>query len=232
MTSSAASKKSRGRPATGIGHQVVVRMHDPMLTALDAFAADQPEPAPGRPEAVRRALADHLRAKGLSAGSGRRGGLTMCHGSAVWLPFVQPFGTVFLGIGAFCIAYLQWRTATEKLKIDLWDKRTLLIDEAIKDYLELFRHGRQDQGSLKSLHYRLTRLATVFEGQAKTIAIRSLNDVAGLLSVRETDKNGNELEKRFEAIVEAIPELQKHALREMALKMPRLVPLSRPFKVL
>ncbi len=39
-------------------------MHDPMLAALDAFAADQPEPAPSRPEAVRRALADHLRAKG------------------------------------------------------------------------------------------------------------------------------------------------------------------------
>ncbi|MGI4764661.1 MAG: hypothetical protein ACRYGP_06310 [Janthinobacterium lividum] len=35
-----------------------------MLAALDAFAADQPEPAPGRPEAVRRVLADHLRAKG------------------------------------------------------------------------------------------------------------------------------------------------------------------------
>ena len=49
----------------------MVRMHDPMLTALDAFAADQPEPKPGRPEAVRRALADHLRAKGyLAAASG------------------------------------------------------------------------------------------------------------------------------------------------------------------
>lgn len=39
-------------------------MHDPMLDALDAFAADQGEPAPSRPEAVRRVLADHLRAKG------------------------------------------------------------------------------------------------------------------------------------------------------------------------
>ena len=44
------------------------------LTALDAFAADQPEPAPGRPEAVRRALADHLRVKGyLPAASGEAG---------------------------------------------------------------------------------------------------------------------------------------------------------------
>ena len=58
------AKKKRGPAPSGIGHQVVVRMHDPMLAALDAFAADQPEPAPGRPEAVRRALANHLRAKG------------------------------------------------------------------------------------------------------------------------------------------------------------------------
>ena len=35
-----------------------------MLSALDAFTADQGEPVPSRPEAVRRALAEHLRAKG------------------------------------------------------------------------------------------------------------------------------------------------------------------------
>ena len=33
--------------------------------SLDAFAADQGEPVPSRPETVRRALADHLRAKGI-----------------------------------------------------------------------------------------------------------------------------------------------------------------------
>ena len=57
-------QKKRGPAPTGKGTQLQVRVHDPMLTALDAFAADQPEPAPSRPEAVRRALADHLRAKG------------------------------------------------------------------------------------------------------------------------------------------------------------------------
>jgi hypothetical protein len=45
-----------------------VRMHDPMLVALDAFAADQAEPVPSRPEAIRRALAEHLRAKGYLRG--------------------------------------------------------------------------------------------------------------------------------------------------------------------
>ncbi len=58
------AKKRRGPAPTGKGQQVVVRLHDPMLTALDAFAADHGEPVPSRPEAVRRALAEHLRAKG------------------------------------------------------------------------------------------------------------------------------------------------------------------------
>jgi len=45
-----------------------------MLSALEAFAADQGDPPPSRPEAVRRALADHLRAKGyLPAASGAEG---------------------------------------------------------------------------------------------------------------------------------------------------------------
>ena len=63
MTSSRASKNLGGRPATGKGQQVVVRMHDPLLSALDTFAVEQGGEI-GRPEAVRRALADHLRAKG------------------------------------------------------------------------------------------------------------------------------------------------------------------------
>ena len=58
-----ATKKSRGRPRADT-EDVHVRMDRTFLSALDAFAADQPEPVPGRPEAVRRALADHLRAKG------------------------------------------------------------------------------------------------------------------------------------------------------------------------
>ena len=58
------AKKKRGPAPTGKGHQVVVRMHDPMLDAIDAFAADQSEPTPSRPEAVRRVLTEYLRAMG------------------------------------------------------------------------------------------------------------------------------------------------------------------------
>ncbi len=43
---------------------VMVRMPASDLAALDAFLADHADPKPSRPEAVRRALADHLRAKG------------------------------------------------------------------------------------------------------------------------------------------------------------------------
>lgn len=44
-----------GRPATGVGTPVLVRMSPDQLARLDAWAATQPD-APGRPEAVRRLL--------------------------------------------------------------------------------------------------------------------------------------------------------------------------------
>jgi hypothetical protein len=58
-----ASKKSRGRPATGQGLQIVTRVHDDLLAPLDAFAANQaanPDAPIGRPEAVRRIIRDWL----------------------------------------------------------------------------------------------------------------------------------------------------------------------------
>jgi Arc/MetJ-type ribon-helix-helix transcriptional regulator len=47
-------RKKRGPPATGKGEPVVVRMHPPQLQAIDAWIAQQAQPFPSRPEAVRR----------------------------------------------------------------------------------------------------------------------------------------------------------------------------------
>jgi hypothetical protein len=55
-----ASNKRKGRPPTGKGEQVVVRMQPATLASLDAWIARQPEPWPSRPEAVRRILAEAL----------------------------------------------------------------------------------------------------------------------------------------------------------------------------
>ena len=63
MSSLHSAKKKIGRPSVD-SEAVNVRMERPMLAALDAFTADQGEPVPSRPEAVRRALADHFREKG------------------------------------------------------------------------------------------------------------------------------------------------------------------------
>lgn len=57
-----ASKKSRGRPkTTGAGEQVVVRLHDPMLSAIDRLRT---EPLiggdPSRAEVIRYILLDWL----------------------------------------------------------------------------------------------------------------------------------------------------------------------------
>jgi hypothetical protein len=58
-----ATKKSRGRPATGQGQQIVTRLHDDLLAPLDAFSVDavkNPDAPIGRPEAVRRILRSWL----------------------------------------------------------------------------------------------------------------------------------------------------------------------------
>ncbi len=56
-------KSGRGRPSVD-SEQLRSRVERPLIDALDAWAAAQIEPVSTRAEAVRRALADHLRAKG------------------------------------------------------------------------------------------------------------------------------------------------------------------------
>jgi len=52
--------KKIGRPATGIGTLVGVRLQPDQLAKLDAWIAHQPAPTPSRPEAVRRILEARL----------------------------------------------------------------------------------------------------------------------------------------------------------------------------
>jgi len=50
------NKKPVGRPATGIGTMIGVRMQPDQLEELDGWIAKQDDPKPSRPEAVRRIL--------------------------------------------------------------------------------------------------------------------------------------------------------------------------------
>lgn len=43
---------------------IMVRMPPDQLAALDAWISAQSDPKPSRPEAIRKALAEHLQAKG------------------------------------------------------------------------------------------------------------------------------------------------------------------------
>ncbi|MCK2057244.1 MULTISPECIES: hypothetical protein [unclassified Methylobacterium] len=58
------NQKTRGRPATGVTPMQGVRMPSDLLVAVEAWRDDQPEPKPPRAEAIRRILAEHLKAKG------------------------------------------------------------------------------------------------------------------------------------------------------------------------
>lgn len=57
-------KKKMGRPPTGIGPVVGVRLYPDIEAALEAWIAQQPDPKPGRPEAIRRILRAFLRDQG------------------------------------------------------------------------------------------------------------------------------------------------------------------------
>jgi hypothetical protein len=55
-------KKGRGRPSTGIGPIIALRLYPDMQEQLDAWIAKQDD-APSRPEAIRRLLAKALKSK-------------------------------------------------------------------------------------------------------------------------------------------------------------------------
>jgi hypothetical protein len=60
--------KSMGRPRTGQGVPVLVRLQPDQLTALDAFIAKQPKKV-SRPEAIRTLVAEVLSNGGPTAGA-------------------------------------------------------------------------------------------------------------------------------------------------------------------
>jgi hypothetical protein len=52
--------KKLGRPATGRGSLIGVRLQPDLLASLDAFVGKQADPKPSRPEAIRRILENAL----------------------------------------------------------------------------------------------------------------------------------------------------------------------------
>lgn len=62
MVASGKMKQPRkpGRPPTGIGEPIGVRLHPGLAAKLEAWIAAQPDPKPSRPEAIRRLLEEAL----------------------------------------------------------------------------------------------------------------------------------------------------------------------------
>lgn len=52
--------KSRGRPATGKGTPITVRLQSEQLAQLDYWIERQADPKPSRPEAIRQIVAKKL----------------------------------------------------------------------------------------------------------------------------------------------------------------------------
>ena len=64
VDSKKSEKKSRGRPSTGIGKAIGLRLYPELERALDKFEKVQ-LPKLSRPEAIRQILTDYLKRRGL-----------------------------------------------------------------------------------------------------------------------------------------------------------------------
>jgi hypothetical protein len=66
MSAIADSRKKigRGRPETGIGPSIGLRLYPDLAAELDAWIEQQPEPRPSKPEAIRQLIKRGLDAKG------------------------------------------------------------------------------------------------------------------------------------------------------------------------
>jgi hypothetical protein len=56
-------RESKPRPKQP-GIQIQVRVQPEQVACLDAWIENHPEPKPSRPEAIREAISEHLKAKG------------------------------------------------------------------------------------------------------------------------------------------------------------------------
>jgi hypothetical protein len=65
------SKKRRGRPTTGIGKAIGLRLYPDLEAKLAAWIAKQQDPKPSRPEAIRRLVELGLAVKQAPGRKGR-----------------------------------------------------------------------------------------------------------------------------------------------------------------
>jgi len=65
MPSSRDIKNLGGRPKTGQGTPIMVRLQPELLAVVDGWIAQRPDPKPTRPEVIREALAELERRGGL-----------------------------------------------------------------------------------------------------------------------------------------------------------------------
>jgi hypothetical protein len=59
-----------------------------------------------------------------------------------WLEYAKAFGTPIVALLVGVIALLQWRTAHQKVVLDLFDKRVRIIDDLRRVVSEILQGGK------------------------------------------------------------------------------------------
>lgn len=56
----------------------------------------------------------------------------------LWIQSLQALATPVIGIGVGVIAFMQWRTAHQKVVLDLFDRRLAVYNEVVNSVIEYF----------------------------------------------------------------------------------------------
>lgn len=56
----------------------------------------------------------------------------------LWIQTLQALATPVVGVGVAVVAYMQWRTAHQKIILDLFDRRMSLYDEVVNSVTDYF----------------------------------------------------------------------------------------------
>ncbi|TAX77525.1 hypothetical protein ELI00_15455 [Rhizobium ruizarguesonis] len=81
----------------------------------------------------------------------------------IWIQVLQALLTPAIAVAVGVIAFLQWRTAHQKVILDLFDRRIAVFNKSRDFYLTVMRHGvHQDPVDVGRFHHVRNEAAFLF----------------------------------------------------------------------
>jgi hypothetical protein len=86
----------------------------------------------------------------------------------VWLQYVQAFATIVIALLALVIAFGQWRTAHQRVVLDLFERRMEVYDAITRVTNEILQRGDTPQEMIDEFARATARVDLLFKPEVKT----------------------------------------------------------------